>query len=710
MRYPQAKRLSLVEATHGHRVSDPYRWIEDPAAPETAEWLTGQEKLWREHAAALPLRERFGARLAELGTTGSVSPPMWRGERCFLLRRSPGEEHPVLYCDGEVLLDPMQLDPTGQTTLDDWQPDPDGRLLAYQVSRSGDEKASMYIMDVDTRSVVDGPIGGCRYSPVAWPSGAAFYYVRFHQGVYLHRIGTPPGEDVQVLTAGRGVSYSLGISADGRWLTISAAAGPSAPNDLWLADLAGLAAGDLGRPELRVIQRGVQGRTAAAVGRDGRLYVLTDRDAPRRRLCVADPAAPEVWRDLIREDPQAVLGGFTILDGPELDGPGLGEARLLAVRIRHAVGEIGLHDLVTGERRGEVTLPGSGTVGSLTARPGGGHEAWFTYTDAVTPAGVWRYDAREDTTTLWADVPGQVPVPGVESRQITFPSADGTQVRMIVVALPSADGPRPTILTGYGGFGVPLTPGYAADSLAWVEAGGVLAIAQVRGGGEEGECWHREGMREHKQNVFDDFAAAAEKLIADGWTTPAQLGIWGESNGGLLVGAALTQRPELFGAAVCAAPLLDMVRYERSGLGPAWRGEYGSAADPEQLGWLLSYSPYHRVQPGTDYPATLFTVSGADSRVDPMHARKMCAALQFAAAGERPILLRHEQGVGHGARAVSRSIALATDALAFLAAHTGLSDPPGLAGDPDHVDVAARPELRPGAAEVISDRSLREEE
>jgi prolyl oligopeptidase len=216
-------------------------------------------------------------------------------------------------------------------------------------------------------------------------------------------------------------------------------------------------------------------------------------------------------------------------------------------------------------------------------------------------------------------------------------------------------------------------PGYAADSLAWVEAGGVLAIANLRGGGEEGEAWHRDGMLERKQNVFDDFVAAAEKLIADGWTTPEQLGIWGESNGGLLVGAALTQRPDLFAAVVCSAGLLDMARYHLSGLGPSWTGEYGDPDDPEQLAWLLDYSPYHHVSKAAGYPATLFTAAAADTRVDPMHARKMCAALQWATGGDRPVLLRHEPDVGHGARAVSRSVALAADVLAFLAAHTGLN-------------------------------------
>ncbi|SDH54145.1 prolyl oligopeptidase family serine peptidase [Nonomuraea jiangxiensis] len=652
--YPPAERLPLTDRIYGYEIPDPYRWLEDPADPRTLSWLAAQDRLWQAAADRLPLRARFQARLAELGDTGLVTPPVWRGERRFHLRQHASQEHPVLYCDDRPVLDPMVLDPTGLTTLDDWQPDLEGRRLAYQISRRGDERASLYVCDVDTGAVIDGPVEGCRYSAVAWlPGGTAFYYVRFHDGVHLHRIGAP---DVPVFTQGK-VSYGVQISADGRWLTISA--GTPSGNSLWLADLAGR---DPARPELRPVQEGSHARTAGAVAGDGRLYLLTDRDAPRRRLCVADPARPTAWRELIPQDPQAVLGAFTLLDGD----------RLLVSRTRHAVGELAVHHARTGERLAGVPLPGSGSIASLTSRPDGGSEVWFAYTDAVTPAEIWRYDARTGATTLWSAAPGRARLPEVRSHHIEYASADGTRVRMVVVARPSQGHPRPAILSGYGGFGIPLMPGYAADSLAWVEAGGVLAIANLRGGGEEGESWHRDGMLDRKQNVFDDFVAAAERLVADGWTTPGQLGIWGESNGGLLVGAALTQRPDLFAAAVCSAGLLDMTRYHRSGLGATWTGEYGDPDDPEQLGWLLGYSPYHHVRKVADHPATLFTVSAADTRVDPLHARKMCAALQWAAGGDRPVLLRNEPDVGHGARSVSRSVGLAADVLAFLAAHTGL--------------------------------------
>lgn len=682
--YPPAERQQIVDELHGHRVPDPYRWLEDPASPETAKWLAAQDDLWQAHAAALPGRNRLRTRAAQLVDVGMITTPMWRGNRRFFLRRAAGQEHAVLYAaeategEGEreaAIVDPTAIDPSGLTTLDAWQPDLTGRLLSYQLSRRGTEQSELYVIDLDSGQIIDGPIDRCRYSPVAWlASGDAFYYVRAteqaasSQRVYLHRVGTSADADVPIFGAGRdGIGYGIGISHDGRWLVISATHGIAARNDLWLADLA---AADPERPELRVVQEGVAARTVAIVGRDGRLYVVTDLDSPRIRLCVGDPANPAVWHELVPEDPEAVLTDFTILDGPELDRP-----LLLVAWIRHATAEISTHDLATGERLGAVPLPGAGSIGRLTTRPEGGHEVWFTYSDFITPPAVRRYDARTGEATPWADAPGSVSISDVRSHQITCSSADGAPVRVTIIGRSRRGGPRPMILHGYGGFGIPLTPGYAADTLAWVEAGGVVAIAHLRGGGEGGERWHRAGTLEHKQNVFDDFVAVAEKLISDGWTTPGQLGIWGESNGGLLVGAAITQRPELFAAAACSAPLLDMVRYEQSGLGAAWKDEYGSAADPQQLGWLLAYSPYHHVRDGVDYPATLFTVFGGDSRVDPLHARKMCAALQWATTGTRPILLRHEDDLGHGARAASRSIELAADMLAFLAAHTGLCRP-----------------------------------
>jgi prolyl oligopeptidase len=695
--YPAAPRGDTVDQLHGHDVADPYRWLEDAGSPQTQEWLGQQDALFEAEAGSARGRDALRTRLAELLGAGVVGSPSWRGDRQFFMRRTADQEHAVLLTvepgGGErVLIDPMAIDPSGTTTLDAWQPSKEGDLLAYQLSAGGTEESELYVLDVATGERVDGPIDRTRYSPVAWlPGGDAFYYVRrlppeelpadeaqYHRRVWLHRVGSEPADDVLVFGEGLDKTnyYGVSVSMDGRWLTVGASAGTAPRNDLWLADLS---ASTPEAPELTVVQHGVDASTSLHVGRDGRAYVFTDRDSPRGRLAVTTPTDPghETWTDLVPEDAEAVLEGYVILDGPELDEP-----VLLCVWTRHAVGEVTVHDLRTGQRTGAVPLPGLGSVSGVSERPEGGHEAWLGYTDHVTPSAVYRYDARSGESTLWSTAPGTVDVPEVHARQVEYTSADGTVVRMVVLApTKEPDEPRPTVLYGYGGFGVPLTPGYSAGVLAWVEAGGVYAVANLRGGSEEGEQWHRAGMRGHKQNVFDDFHAAAERLVADGWTTPGQLSVSGGSNGGLLVGAAMTQRPELYAAVVCSAPLLDMVRYERFGLGATWSDEYGSAAVAEELEWLLAYSPYHHVREGVDYPATLFTVFDGDTRVDPLHARKMCAALQHATSGERPILLRREKDVGHGARALSRTIALSADTLAFAGRWTGLDLSADAAGD-----------------------------
>ncbi|HEV2371548.1 MAG TPA: prolyl oligopeptidase family serine peptidase [Streptosporangiaceae bacterium] len=701
-RYPDAPRLDTADTIHGHVVADPYRWLEDADGAQTTAWLAAQDALCAGYLAGLPGRDWVAARVAELLATGAVSPPAWRGERCFFTQRAPGQEHAVLYVSadatpGRALVDPTGIDPSGQTTLDAWHAGPGGRLLAYQLSKDGSEESVLWVMDVASGEVVDGPIDRTRFTPVAWTGdGKAFYYVRrlppravsageeqYHRRVYLHRVGSPAAEDVLVFGDGQDKTtlYTVWSSIDGRWLVLGASQGTAPRNDLWVADLAASAEA---APEFRVAVAGRDARTSGQVGRDGRLYLLTNLDAPRGRLAVADPArpGPAGWTDLLGQDGTAVLTGYTLLDGSRLDRP-----VLLASWARHGISEVSVHEVSTGQRVADVRLPGLGTVSGLTARPEGGHEGWFAYTDDVTPVTVYSYDALTDRTAVWARPPGSAGLSGVATQLVTYTSADGTEVHMRVVSGtggqpgtggPAGTPPRPAILHGYGGFNIASTPEFSADALAWVEAGGVYAVAGLRGGSEDGEDWHRAGMREHKQNVFDDMHAAAERLIADGWTTPSQLCVAGGSNGGLLVGAVLTQRPDLYAAVVCSAPLLDMVRYERFGLGRLWTDEYGTAEDPTEFGWLLSYSPYHHVREGTAYPAVLFTAFDGDTRVDPLHARKMCAALQHATGSppaQRPVLLRYERDVGHGARAVSRSVALAADTKAFAAALTGLRLP-----------------------------------
>ncbi|TVZ01403.1 S9 family peptidase [Trebonia kvetii] len=692
--YPEATRLDLVEDLFGHQVADPYRWLEDTESPQSQRWLGAEGELWAASRDGLPRTAEFTARVRELLRVGAVGLPAWRGGTRFYTRRDPDQEHAVLYVHdgtapddtGRVLVDPSVIDATGRTTLDAWSPDKEGRLLAYQLSHGGDEEALLRVMDVATGEVVDGPIDRCRYSGVAWlPGGKAFYYTRrlapeavpegetqYHRRVYLHVVGTPPEADTLIFGEGRDKKtyFGVSVSRDGSWLLVSASVGTAPREDIWIASLT---ASDPAAPVLIPLMTGLDAMATPRVGRDGKLYVLTDLAAPRGRICVADPftPGPESWVDLVPEDPSAVLRSFAILD------EGLDRPVLVVSRTRHAVSEVTVHDLATGEQVSALALPGIGTVGGVAERPEGGHEAWFGYTDYTTPPVILRYDAATGAVDTWAASPGAADnPPAVTASQVTYYSADGTPVRMVIIepagVTGNRSGERSCILYGYGGFDISQTPGYSASILAWVEAGGVYAVAGLRGGSEEGEEWHRAGMLDRKQNVFDDFHAAAEYLIETGVTTPERLAVWGGSNGGLLVGAAVTQRPDLFTAAVCSAPLLDMVRYERFKIGETWNVEYGSAAKPEELAWLLGYSPYHRVRDGVAYPAVLFTVFTNDSRVDPMHAYKMCAALQHATSSGRPVLLRAEGQVGHSQRAVSLSAALSGDCLAFVARETGL--------------------------------------
>jgi prolyl oligopeptidase len=539
--------------------------------------------------------------------------------------------------------------------------------VAYLLSEGGDEESLLRVLDVATGEVIDGPIDRTRYTEIAWvPGGGEYLYVRrlppkevpegeaaFHRRLWRHRVGADPDGDEMVFGDGLDKTAYLGVdtSEDGRWGAVTVSLGTAPRNDLFVARLDG---GGLDWVPALV------GEDATAwphFDRRGALWLVTDRGAPRRKLCRVDPARPEPghWSDVVAEDP----------DGAVLEGYALAEDTLLVLHSHHAVSRLRAHDRETGAFTAEVALPGPGTA-DLTGRPDEGPEVWVGYTDDVTPYSAVPLDKLGVRAAR----------AGLVAQQVTYRSADGTEVRMRVIAPTGRpDGPRPTILYGYGGFTVPMTPAYSSSILAWVEAGGVWAIAQLRGGSEEGEAWHRAGMRQNKFRVYEDFEAAGDWLVAEGWTTRERLGIFGGSNGGLLVGAALTRSPSRWAAVVCSAPLLDMIRYERFGLGTTWSDEYGRAEDATEFAWLWSYSPYHHVDKGVEYPAVLFTVFDADTRVDPLHARKMAAALQWATASDpsdRPVLLRREEKVGHGARSVSRSVDLAADELGFFARQLGL--------------------------------------
>ena len=704
-RYPRADRQDLVEELHGLRVPDPYRWLEDAGSEQTRRWSAAQDSLYEAERSSWSALGRWTDEVAALHSVDRVGSPKVRGDRVFWLRQDAGQEHPVLVVAGpggpgpgsgseeRVLLDPAALDPSGDTVLDSWEPSWEGGLLACQMSRGGTEDSLLRVIDVATGEVVDGPVDRVRRSSVGWlPGGGAFYYVRYldpalhpgeeryHRRVHLHRVGTPPETDAVVFGEGRDKTqfYSLSVTPDGRWLAVTATLGTGRGTDLYLADLT---AGPLERPLLRPVQEGMRDATRLhalpGTGPRDRVWLRTDRDAPRGRVVACRAAdlhlGPAAWHEVVPERPEAVLTHFVVLSGPDPAHP-LG----LAAWTRDTVAEVTVHDLAEGRQVATVPLPGTGAVGDFSAGPPGSGTAWFAYTDFVTPPRVLCFDAGTGRAARWVRDTTRAPeAGGAVTRQIAFPSKDGTTVRMFVISPTGRpDVPRPALLTGYGGFGRTMSPRYRAQVLAWVRAGGVFAWAGLRGGGEEGEAWHRAGSGEHKQNTFDDFAAAADTLVTAGWTEPGRLAVMGGSNGGLLVGAALTQQPERYAAVVCMSPLLDMVRYELSGLGPSWTPEYGSAGDPGRLPTLFGYSPYHRVTPGVAYPAVLLSAADGDTRTDPLHARKMCAALQHASTGAGPVLLRLERGVGHGDRATSRAVALQAECLAFLADHAGLPAPP----------------------------------
>jgi prolyl oligopeptidase len=647
---------------HGHRIDDPFRALEDSAGERTRSWNTEQDALFTAAAGQWPERAALRDRLGELYNIGYVSAPRWYGRRAFGLRRDPGQEHAVLVVtepSGEprTLIDPVALDPAGTTTLDVWQPSADGELLAYGLSRNGTEWAEIFVLDVTTGKIVDGPIDRARHPSIAWlPGGRGFYYNRFltteetgeqrlYQRIYRHRLGSDPAEDAEVFGADlpRASFFGVRVSRDGRRLAVTASRGTDARNDVWLADLTAA------EPVFTPLVVGEDALTYPRFDDDGRLWVLTNRGAPRWRVCRIED---DGWQEIVAADAEAVAENFAVLEGAGL---------LVLSRRRHAVSEVTVHDLGTGALLRSLELPGLGSVTELSGRPEGS-TVWLSYTDYTTPSVVLTADAA----TGALDRPARDG--SLTTRQVVYESYDGTPVRMFVIEPVEGSGPRPAVLYGYGGFNIAMTPAYSPLIQAWVGRGGAYAVANLRGGSEEGEAWHRAGMREHKTNVFDDFAAASDWLVDNEVTSRDRLGIYGRSNGGLLVGAAMTRHPEKYAAVLCSAALLDMVRYEKFGLGELWNGEYGRAADPAEFEWLLSYSPYHNVQSGVDYPATLFVVFEGDTRVDPLHARKMCALLQQSTGGNRPILLRRETGVGHSSRAISRDVDLAADELAFLAA------------------------------------------
>lgn len=675
--YPPTRTDNVVEHLHGESIPDPYRWLEDGESAEVQAWTAAQNDLTEQYLGQVPFRPEIRRRLTELLAIDSLGAPAPAGGRYFYSRRRQNENQPILYVregvhgPDRVLLDPNSLNPDGTTALDWYFPSEDGRMLAYGLSEDGSEESVLRVMDVTTGAVLPDRIERTRAADLAWlPDASGFYYTRnprkgevpdaeaqYHRAIYFHRLGDPPESDAPIFSSKEKEHWpGVSLSPDGRWLVISVAR-TFDQTDLYLQD----------RQERGPITAIVVNLpyTYDAEVVQGRLYIRTNEQASTYRLYVADPAAParEQWREIVPPRADAVLDGFLVT-----------RSRVALSYLERATSRLRLTGLEGGEVR-EVPLPTIGSVFGWGAEPDG-EELFYGFSSFTVPPSVYRIDLGTEQQELWQRVEADLDPTRFEVHQVSYPSRDGTTITMFLVHRHdlARDGSNATYLTGYGGFNIPMTPGFSRSLLAWLEQGGLVAVPNLRGGGEYGEGWHQAGMLGTKQNTFDDFIAAAEYLIREGYTRPSRLAIAGGSNGGLLMGAVLTQRPDLFRAAVVQVPLLDMLRYHHFRIARLWIPEYGSADDAQQFGWLRAYSPYHHVRSGTAYPAVLLATAESDTRVDPMHARKMAARLQAASASDRPVLLRLEARAGHGAgKPVSKVLDELVDTWSFVAHELGVS-------------------------------------
>lgn len=680
--YPATRSESVADVLHGVTVSDPYRWLEDGDSEEVRSWTAKQNAFTRAFLDALPGREKLRERLDQLLLTGTVGVPRPASGRYFSTRREQKQNQPVLYVregvggPDRVLLDVNALASDGTTALDWYYPSDDGRLLAYGLSVGGSEQSTLRVRDVATGRDLPDVIERTRAASLAWlPDASGFYYTRYpapgsvpageenyHRRVFFHKLGDDPAKDREVFGSGRPKEDwpTIDLSPDGRWLAITQQQG-WAKTEVYLIDTT--------RPNdpARTIVEKVNA-VFQVTARNDALYVRTNHEAPKYRVFRIDPARParENWTVVVPESDD-VLERFDVVGNV-----------LVTVSMRKAASSLKYYELAgagPAQLKREVKLP---TIGSVTGlgSEANGRELFYGFQSFTSPVEVRRIDLDTGNEEVWARVTADIDFGSFEVTQVEYPSRDGTKITMFIAArrgLPR-DGNNPTLLYGYGGFNISLTPTFSASRFAFLERGGVLAIANLRGGGEYGEEWHQAGMLAKKQNCFDDFIAAAEWLIANKITQSSRLAIQGGSNGGLLMGAALTQRPDLFRAVVCQVPLLDMVRYHKFLIARLWIPEYGSADLPEQFAWLYAYSPYHRVKDGTKYPATLIATAEGDSRVDPLHARKMVARLQAAAAGPNPQLLRLEAKAGHGAgKPRNKTLDELVDVYSFLFAQLGMN-------------------------------------
>jgi prolyl oligopeptidase len=686
--YPPTHTVDSALVLHGMRVLEPYRWLDFIDRPEVATWVAAQNAVTLPHLGSLPDREAFRTRLTNLWNYERIGVPSWVGGRWYYTRNTGLQRQDVWYARGtldgaeEVVLDPNALWPEGEVALAGFAPSPDGRYLLHGESEGGADWTTYVVRDLRTGNLTGDTVRWARFSEPAWThDGNGFFYSRYpapepgqhltgalaNHAVYYHRLGTRQSEDVKIYDRPDKPAWLVGwatVDETGRYLIVFSSPGTTTTT-VAVADMGDPLRPRIGAPLITVAAEPDADYWPMGVV-DGRLFMLTNLRAANGRVVAVrlDSPESEEWETVIPEGDMPLWADLVA-------------GRISVVTMRDVASEVRLHRL-DGSVERYVELPGPGGTSGLMGRFDRS-ELFYNYADPLTPRTIFLYDpATGESRPFEPPVRTFDPTPFRMDR-VFYESRDGTRVPMLITRRRDAkmDGRNPTLLYGYGGFKSSLRPSFSPQVIAWIERGGVYVTASLRGGGEYGAAWHETGRLEHKQNVFDDFIAAAEYLISEGYTSPRHLGIHGHSNGGLLVGAVMVQRPDLFAAAVPEIGLLDMLRYHETAAGALWTAEYGVATDSEAFHWLLAYSPLHNVRSGICYPATLVTTADTDDRVVPSHSYKFAAALQSAQSAmpgcERPILLRVERTASHSYRPLDRLIAERADIWTFLARHTGMT-------------------------------------
>jgi prolyl oligopeptidase len=680
--YPVARKGDVVDDYHGTRVPDPYRWLEDPDSAETRAWVEAENKVTFSYLESIPQRRAIGDRLTSLWNHEKYGVPERRGNRFFYLKNDGLQNQDVVYwtpslvgkAKPRVLIDPNTMSADGTVALAGLEVSDDARLAAYGLHTAGSDWSEWRVRDIATGKDLADHLKWVKFSGAAWTHDSkGFYYSRYpepregdaltdtnlNQKLYFHRVGTPQSEDVLVYERPDQPKwgFSGSVTEDGRYLVVGVWKGTGPKNLVLYQDLAGANGNPPGMNAMVALVGEFEAKFDFIGNRGPVFWFVTDLDAPRGRIIAIDLRKPgrENWVELVAQGPDALQTASAV------------GGRIFADYLHDAYTRVAIHD-TKGQHLGDVKLPGLGTAGGFAGRREH-RETYYTYTSFNTPNAIYRYDIASGKSTVLREPKVDFAKESYETAQVFYQSKDGTRVPMFITHRKglARDGNNPTLLYGYGGFNNPLTPFFSVVSAVWLEMGGVLAIANLRGGGEYGEEWHVAGTKLNKQNVFDDFIAAAEWLIANRYTSSKRLAIQGGSNGGLLVGACMTQRPELFGAALPAVGVMDMLRFHKFTIGWAWVDDYGSSEDPAEFKALLAYSPLHNLEPGTAYPPTLITTADHDDRVVPGHSFKFAAALQAAHRGPNPVLIRIQTQAGHGAgKPTKMKIEEAADQLAFL--------------------------------------------